>query len=203
MTDGADEGAVQPWQARLEVVALLLLVTVAVSIVARLVGAYEQAKDARQFGASVDLVQVVRFAGEQTGFIAAGGILVAFLLVALGPGVAPTGRGRLALRSTTVLGLLVAGLAAFAGIATLVISEVGGQGLPMGIAGEPSLVDRLSSGVPLLLAAAIAGYVAWCAFSTLGEEPGLLFPGDDGDAGDLGEASEGQWAAPPPAPPSA
>jgi hypothetical protein len=200
MTDGSDEGAIPPWQARLEVVALLLLVTVAVSVVARLVGAYEQAKDARQFGASVDLVQVVRFAGEQAGFIAAGGILVAFLLVAQGPGVAPTSRGRLALRSTTVLGLLVAGIAAFAGIATLVTSEVGGQGLPMGIAGEPSLVDRLSSGVPLLLAAAIAVYVAWCAFSTLGEEPRLLFPEGDGDRDDLGEDSEGHGDPPPPVP---
>jgi hypothetical protein len=195
MTGGADEAATAPWRARLEVLALLLLTTVTLVVLARLVGAYDQAEQARELGRSIDLVQVVRLAGEQAGFIAAAGVLVAFLLVTLGPEGAPTGRGRFALRAATVLGLIVAGLCAFAGIAALAASSDGAIGLLSSFPPARSLTERLSTGVPLLLAAATAGYVAWCAFSTLGEEPDLLFPEADGD---VGEVSEGRWDAPPP-----
>lgn len=168
--------AVPPWQARLEAIALLLLVTVAATVAARLIGAYDQARIVRTFDQSIDLVQVVRFAGEQVGFIAAGGVLVAFLLVTLGPADHLSARGVLALRSSTVLGLVVAGLSAFAGIASLGARS---RGAPFGAPGTlaaRSLADRLSVGVPLLLAAAVAGYVAWCAFSELGEASGPIFP---------------------------
>jgi hypothetical protein len=190
--------AAPPWQARLEAVALLLLATVAITLVARLVGAYDQAKGMRELGASIDLVRVVRFAGEQTGLIAAAGVLLAFLLVTLGPGGRFSSRGVLALRASTVLGLLVAGITAFAGIGSIVSSD---QSAPYGSfrgAAIRSTAARLSTGVPLLLAAAIAGYVAWCAFSTLGERPRVLFPEADDGEGDLVEASEGRWDPPAP-----
>jgi hypothetical protein len=184
---------VEPWQARLEAIAILLLVTVAATLVARLVGAYDQARTARALGESIDLVRVVRDTGEQSGLIAAAGVLVAFLLVTLGPDGRLTGRGILALRATTVIGLIVAGVCGFAGIATLASSD---QGAPYRFAGASAgrtALDRLSVGVPLLLAAVIAGYVAWCAFSALGEANPPLFPEGDGD---LGVSSEGSWEPP-------
>ncbi|WP_421120237.1 hypothetical protein ACE2AJ_02575 [Aquihabitans daechungensis] len=164
---------VEPWQARLEVVAVLLLVSVALTLLARLAGAYDQARAARAFDDSIDLVAVVRLAGEQTGLIAAGGVLVAFLLVTLGPDGRLSGRGLLALRGVTVIGLAVAGVCAFAGLASLASSDGASPFNRPGASVARTAVDRLSIGVPLLLAAAIAGYVAWCAFSALGELPDL------------------------------
>lgn len=180
----ASPEAVPAWQARLEVVALLLLATTAVSVVARLATAYDQARLAQSFGQSLDLVAVVRLAGEQTAYFAAGSVLVAYLLVTLGPGGGLSRRGLLALRATTVVGLAVAGLAAFAGLASLATASDAAAAGPFGSPGSRSPVDRLSDGVPLLLAAAIAGYVAWCAFSALGEDPAPLFPDVEVDAVD-------------------
>ena len=194
----APTSVVEPWQARLEMLALLLLLTVAVTLLARLVGAFDQARQARALGESIDLVTVVRFAGEQTGLIAAAGVLVAFLLVTLGPGSALSGRGVFVLRGATVIGLVVAGVSAFAGIAALASADQGSPARSFGATAARTVADRLSIGVPLLLAAAIAGYVAWCAFSTLGDSRPTDI-GLDGDH-DLGEAAEGEWAAPSPAP---
>jgi len=167
--------AVEPWQARLELVALLLLLTVAVTTLARLVGAYDQEHGFQMAtGGPVDLIAVVRFAGVQTGPIASGALLIAFLLVTLGPGDRISSRGVLALWSATVLGLFLAGLGAFSSVA--VIAQSADSAARSLGAGSGSFVGRLTTSAPVLLAAVIAGYVAWCAFSTLGETPELLFP---------------------------
>ena len=192
----APDRAVEPWQARLEVVALLLLLSVAVLLVTRLASAYDVARQARTFSDdSVDLVSVVRIAGEQTGPGAAIALVLVLVLVTLGPGDGLSARGVLALRSTCVVGLAIAGVTAFAGIAAVIDPTVASFSSPNPTAVR-NAVDRVSVGAPLLLAAAAAGYVAWCAFSTLGEVPDLLFS-DEGPSGDLGTASEGSWELPP------
>jgi len=191
--------ALEPWQQRLETVSLLLVVAMAITIVARFAGAYDQARDARAFGVgSIDLIGVVKLAGQQVGPIAAGAILIAFLLVTLGPGDQISGRGVLVLRSVTVLGLVTAGIAAFTGLAVLFDAGTVAQYLEVAPSAGRSALVRLAAGVPLLVAAAVAGYVAWFAFSTLGDvPPGPLVPDEPAD--DLGTAAEGDWA-PPPAP---
>ncbi len=188
---------VEPWQARLEIVALLLLISVALTVVARLAVAYDQSSGARAFDDSVDLVGVVRSAGEQFGLLAAGGVLIALLLVTLGPEGRVRRQGVLALRATTVVGLAVAGLCAFAGVAALATDLDATPFDEPGTSAARTVVNRLGVGVPLLLAAAIAGYVAWCAFSALGESPQPVVPSRADDRGDLGAASEGRWEIPP------
>lgn len=193
--------AVEPWEQRLETLALLLLVAMAVTIVARFAGAYDQSKVARTLGdSSLDPVAVVKLAGQQVGVIGAGAVLIAFLLVTLGPGDRISQRGVLALRSVTVIGLIVAGVAAFAGIAVLFDAGTVNQYMEMPPSAGRGLLVRLSAGGPLLVAAATAGYVAWCAFSTLGETPELLFPDDDGDGEDGAAVGDGAWAPPAPLP---
>jgi len=187
--------AVEAWQQRLEVVAILLLTTVALTIVARLAGAYDQARVAHTFSSdSIDLVAVVRLAGQQVGPIAAGAVLLAFLLVTLGPGDLVSERGVLVLRAATVLGLVVAGVAAFAGLALVLDAATVSKYLESASSTERGLLVRLSAGGPLLVAAAIAGYVAWCAFSTLGELPPshvTAGPVPDEHGSDFGAAAEG------------
>lgn len=163
------EPVVEPWQARLEVVSLLLVATVAVLLAARLASALDLARQERSFpGDSLDLSSVVRLAGEQTGPVASIAVVLALVLVTFGPGDGLSRRGILALRSICVVGLAVAGVATFAGIAALVDPTVVSYAGP-----NPStardLSDRVSVGAPLLMAAAIAGVASWCAFSTLGE----------------------------------
>lgn len=174
----APSTVVAPWQERLEVIALLLLLAAAVTVVARLAGAFDQFDElASPRGLSVDLVDVVKFAGQQIGVLAAGSVLLAFLLVTLGPGDQISNRGVLVLRGAVVIGLVVAGIAAFAGVAAL----FGLGATSTTFAEDPSTardaVDQVSTALPLLVAAAIAGYSAWCAFATLGEvPPGLVIP---------------------------
>ncbi|HWJ60359.1 MAG TPA: hypothetical protein VNS19_00190 [Acidimicrobiales bacterium] len=168
----APASAAAPWQERLEVVALLLLLSAAATLVARFANAYDLASSARPFtNQSADLVSVVRMAGQQSGPIAAGSILLAFLLVTLGPGDRISQRGVVALRAATVVGLAVAGVCAFAAIATLIDSADAGGVLGDASSSPRDALNRVSMAVPLLVAAAIAGYVAWCAFATLGEVP--------------------------------
>jgi hypothetical protein len=171
--------AAAPWQERLEVIAVLLLLSAAVTVVARLASAYDQFNDlATARMASTNVVDVLQFAGQQIGILAAGSVVIAYLLVTLGPGDRISARGVLALRGATVVGLAVAGLTAFAAVATAFRLGV----TTTSFAEEPSsardLLDRISVAGPLVLAASIAGYVGWCAFATLGEVPALTTAAD-------------------------
>jgi hypothetical protein len=170
------EPAVEPWQQRLEVIAILLVLTTAVSVLGRLITAYDQAGLAlvgSAAGESRDLLVVVRSAVMAVGPWAAAAVLVSFLLVTLGPGDQVTARGVLVLRSLVVLGLFVAGLVALGALIILsgyeqrsssgVLQLVDGSSMFGGLA------SRIGWSAPLLVAAVTAGYVAWCAFSTLGE----------------------------------
>ncbi len=169
----APAAAAAPWQERLEVVSLLLLLSAAVTVVARVVGAYDQEKSARSGDlGSVDLVSVVQLAGQSVAPIAAGSVLVAFLLVTLGPGDRISTRGVLALRAATVIGLGVAGLAGFAAIASLLESHGATGGLGLDVTGQRDALDRVSTALPLVVAGVLATYTAWCAFSALGEASG-------------------------------
>jgi len=180
----------EPWQVRLEILAVLLVLAAALLGVARLVTAYDAPAGINVFeGESPDIVEVVRTAGLAVGPTLAGALLVAFLLVTLGPGQVLGRSGVLALRGVVGVGLPAAGLAAFAGAAVIIDPDAAG---PFGDAQSTvhDLVSRLGYGAPALAAAAIAGYVAWCAFSTLGEVPEVVVaePGTD-----LGTAAEGSW----------
>ena len=176
-----------PWQERLEVIALLLLLSAAITVVARLAGAYDQLRDVNPFtNEPTDLVRVVQLAGQQIGPLAAGSVLIAFLLVTLGPGDRISQRGVLALRAATVVGLVVAGLTAFAAIASLLDANGVSNGLVQVSATARDGINRVSTALSLLVATAIAGYVAWCAFSTLGEVPPEPVAPTDGP-----------WAPPP------
>lgn len=172
--------AVEPWQARLEALSLLLLASVAVLLISRLASASELAREQAGLPQQpFDLVSVVRLAGEQTGPVAAIAVVLALVLVTFGPGDGLSGRGIWALRAIWVIGLAVAGVAAFAGIAALIDPTVVSFAGP-----NPSLVrdlaDRVSVAAPLLLSAVVSGYVAWSAFSTLGEVgPAPLVPDDE------------------------
>lgn len=184
-----------PWQERLEVISLLLLLAAALTVLARLATAYDQMKAVRPFGdGSVDLVAVVRLGGQAVGPIAAASVLLAFLLVTLGPGDRISQRGVLALRAATVIGLVVAGVCAFAAIATIADGDDVGSTINGVSTTARDLINRLGVAVPLVIAGLIAGYVAWCAFATLGETPELV--GAD-PAADLGTAAEGSWDLPP------
>lgn len=199
----------EPWQRRLEVLALLLVVSVVVLLIAAFAGANAQLSIS--FDAfpgseqpSKDLTEIIRIAGSSANIAMAGALLVALLLVTLGPG------DRIGRQGTTVLwglvgvGLITAGLGAVSAVLTVTgdVGPMSAASLQTGMVGE-DLVGKLSGVAPLLIAAVIAGYVAWCAFSTLGDVPPDPVAPDDLDdldgPGDLGTAADGAWA-PPPAP---
>ncbi len=97
------------------------------------------------------------------------------------------------LRSLVVVGLVAAGLAAVSAALTVIGADDGAirVGWPVG----DDLVTRLASIAPLVVTAVIAGYVAWCAFATLGEVPEVA--DGEGSTGDLGTAMESRWEIPP------
>ena len=169
------EPAVEPWQQRLEVIAILLVLTTAVSVLGRLITAYDQAGVAlvgSAVGESRDLLVIVRTAAMAVGPWAAAAVLVSFLLVTLGPGDQVSARGVLVLRSLVVLGLFVAGLVALGALIILSGYEQRSSSGVLQVIDDSSfggLASRIGWSAPLLVAAVTAGYVAWCAFSTLGE----------------------------------
>lgn len=171
--DPAPAPAAEPWQARLEVLSLLLVAAAAVSIVARVITAYysQRQVDSTNFQLEAgNWVRALRFAGQGVSLTAAAALLVAFLLITLGPGPELRPRGVLALRLEVVIGLVAAGLATFAAVATVFQDQVLGlTDSRMLVTDFTSLVTRLGVAAPLVMATAIAGYVAWSAFSTLGE----------------------------------
>jgi hypothetical protein len=199
-----DSSLVDPWQRRFETLAVLLVVVVVTVIVAAFAIADAQLGSGNAFGAGLErpdgIGELVRLAGSSAGFATAGALLVSLLLVTLGPGDRITGTGTFVLRALVGIGLFASGLAVVSAILTatraddladgsMMVSEVVGQGL----------VERVSTAAPLLAAAIISGYVAWCAFSTLGEvAPAPLVPDDETPPrSDLGSAAEGGWGPPP------
>jgi hypothetical protein len=171
---------VEPWQHRLEVMALLLVVSVAIVVFAAFASAHAQlSQDFTTFpGASqprTDLTELIRVAGSSANLLAAGALLVAFLLVTLGPGDRIGALGTTVLRGLVGVGLITAGLAALSAVLTLIYSDDPGSGsVVSGAFVAEGLVSRVGQVAPLFVAAAIAGYVAWCAFSILGEVPAEL-----------------------------
>lgn len=174
----APSDAPEPWQRRFELLALLLVVAVALVLVSAVVVAHAQLSD--QFATfpsfasgDYDLTDVIRVGGSSANLAVAGALLVAMLLVTLGPADRFTGRGRLVLRSTVVIGLVTAGLAGTSGVLTVIDRPDEVPYANGGVAGFPGegLLTRLASVAPLLVAAVLAGYVAWCAFAALEDAP--------------------------------
>lgn len=181
----AGPAPVDPWQRRFETLAVLLVVVVITLIVSAFAVAQAQLNPDDLFAVGFEprdgIGELVRIAGSSAGFATAGALLVALLLVTLGPGDRITRTGIYVLRALVGVGLFAAGLAAVSAILTatraddlaqgsMVVSDVVGQGF----------VQRVSMAAPLLGAALISGYVAWCAFSTLGEiDPAPLVPDDE------------------------
>lgn len=160
-----------PWQTRFELLAMLLTAAVAVTVVARLLIAYDQAKVVQAFGDdTVDLLSVVRSAALSLGVWTAGALVVAFVLVTLVPIGRIGARGVLVLRLLVVLGLFLAGLAVFGAI-LVVAQDPSSSGVLADISSGAlsGRASRIGWSAPLLMAAAMSVYVSWCAFSTLGE----------------------------------
>lgn len=178
----------EPWQQRLEVLALLLVASVVVVIIAAFVSANAQlSMDFSAFpGADPpqkDVAEIVRLAGTSANLAMAGALLVALLLVTLGPGDRIGAKGTVVLWGIVVVGLVAAGLGALSAALTLIHEDgpMTAASFSMGLGGD-GLVGKLSGVMPLLVAAVIAGYVAWCAFSTLGDTGSdLLFPDEAGE----------------------
>lgn len=195
----------EPWQLRLEVLAAILVASVAVALVSAFISADAQLSTAMPSfpgsgQADTDWTEVIRVAGAFANLMVAGALLVALLLVTLGPGDRIGRRGSFVLRILVGLGLVTAGLAAVSSVLTLTAGDDGPlsyAGFQTGL-GTEGFVPRLAAVAPLLAAAVIAGYVAWCAFTTLGDVPHELVAPDEPDS-DLGASAEGHWA-PPPAP---
>ncbi|MCU1369467.1 MAG: hypothetical protein JWO77_661 [Ilumatobacteraceae bacterium] len=194
----------EPWQQRLEVLALLLVLSVVAVLVSGLVSANAQLGSVASDPSGVEppavgIDEVVRVGGASANLIVAGALLVALLLVTLGPGDRIGRRGSTVLRGLVGVGLVSAGLAGISSVLTVMYDpdELSGARLSTDFVAE-GLVGRLSGVAPLVVAAVIAGYVAWCAFSTLGEVPPEVVAPDDPDR-DLGTEPEGAWA-PAPAP---
>ena len=121
-----------------------------------------------------DITDVIRAGGSSANLAVAGALLVALLVVTLGPAERSTGRGRLVLRSVVGVGLVTAGLAATSAVLTVTDDPEGptfSVAPTAGFLGEGTIA-RLAGTTPLLVAAALAGYVAWCAFSALGDASG-------------------------------
>jgi hypothetical protein len=174
---------VDRWQVRFEVLAVLLTAAAAVTVLARLLVAFDEARTVRAFGdRSVDLLTVVRTAALELGSWSAGAVLLAFLLVTLSGRDRISPLGVVVLRVLVVLGLFLAGLAAFGAI-LVVLEDPAASGILQDTSadGFGGTASRIGWTAPLLLAATLSGYVSWCAFSTLGE----IFPRPvaDGDAG--------------------
>jgi hypothetical protein len=180
----------EPWQVRFEVLALILVTSVVVAVIAAFFSAHAQLSINQPTfpGAEAprtDWTEVVRIAGTSANLMAAGALVVALLLVTLGPGDRIGRLGTTVLQGVVGVGLVTAGLAAVSSALTVTRSDddpLTYASFQTGL-GTDGFIGRLSGVAPLLLAAVIAGYVAWCAFSTLGDVPPLDAVVDAEEAG--------------------
>lgn len=184
-TAGAPAPAVEPWQHRLEVLAVILVLSVVAVLISAFVAAHAQLSvNFSEFGGEApktDFTEVVRLAGTSANLMAAGALLVALLLVTLGPGDRIGRTGTLVLRGIVGIGLITAGLGAISAVLTVTLDEgpLTAAALQAGVYGD-GLIGKISGVAPLLVAAVISAYVAWCAFTTLGDvPPEPVFPEDD------------------------
>ncbi|WP_426572709.1 hypothetical protein [Aquihabitans sp. McL0605] len=196
--------AVEPWQARLEALGALLVVVAAVGVVSALVIAHEQSGRFGSGAGTTDWIWVGQQAGQQVGLLGAGTVLVALLLVTLGPGRSISRMGVATLQAVVVVGLVVAGLVGFAAVSLAAnlpdkARAANMMGSALGLGARLGLASVLAAG------AVLAGYVAWCAFSTLGEardvgdepEPAGTWNPDVGGQGDGPQIPLGGWGPPP------
>ena len=162
----------EPWQVRLEALAMLLVVTVVVALGSSLVSAYAQLGDLSGgfSGAEgpVDLADVLRVGGTAANLAVAGALVVAFLLVALGPGDRAGAMGTTVLRGVVVVGLVTAGIGGISSVLN-VLDEPDRATFSLNGPSAEGFLSRASLAAPSLVAALLAVYVAWCAFSSLGD----------------------------------
>lgn len=169
VSDPTEGLVVEPWQARLEVLAMLLVGVVGVVLAASTVTAIANAREQNAMGdGPLDIVGVLRSIGQGVGLTAAGALVVALVLVLLGPGGGIGRRGQLALAGLVGVGLLVSGAAGFAAATYVVGAHGSSMGMPMSSEAF-NWHQRVGLGAPLVMACALAVYVAWTAFSTLAE----------------------------------
>lgn len=183
----ADE--VEPWQRRLEVLAALLVGVVAVVLVAATTTAISNARRQRTFSDDgLDIVGVLQVIGRGVGLAGAGALVVALVLVLLAPGGPIRRLGMRTLAGLVVVGLLVAGVCGFSASAYLVGSTQSSRMDVPTSNGSTDLIQRLGIAAPLVMATALAVYVAWCAFQVL--PIATVGADEDADADDEDDESD-------------